>query len=131
MIGHQVALRNHKCLLTTLCSFVTHLGSVSLFSRPRSLSAVRVGGEDVLTCQSMYGICQQLILQVNLTTEECLEGDGDNDTGSDGVSSAQGQSHMGRIERKNVIYLCIPSKRSKNIALMGSWSRLSCIQTER
>ena len=84
----------------SLCATFYSWGSASLLSHLPSLSAVRVGREDILTCQSMYGICQQLILQVNLTTEECLEGDGDNDTDSDGVSSAQGQCCMGEDRKQ-------------------------------
>ena len=67
----------------------------------------------------MYGICQQLILQVNLTTEECLEGDEDNDTDSDGVSAAQGQCHMGRIERKIMLYTCACKARVTEILHFG------------
>ena len=52
--------------------------------------AVELGGASVLTCESIYQICQQLIVDVNLTTEDCLEGHVDNTSDSTEVSAAEG-----------------------------------------
>ena len=63
--------------------------------------AVEVGGASVLTCESIYQICQQLIMEVNLTTEECLEGHVEDPSNStESVSSAEGKCMCS-------LYMCV------------------------
>lgn len=71
-----------------------------------NITTVQLGGSRVLTCESIYQVCQQLIREVNLTTEECLEGHVENSSNNTQSVSAAEAYGLGFLM---VMFVCLGS----------------------